>query len=104
MNIVYTIVFFCALTALLTWIGIRNKAKGWRGVVTDIQRKTRWNNDVPQEVVVIKYRTDAGKSGKLRVDGWNYGRLYQQLVVGDRFVKVPGEPMPKRESAPAKPL
>src|SRR5664279_5539325 len=64
MNIVYSVVFVCAVTVLLTWISARNQGKGWRGVVTKIQRRTSLNNDVPQDEVVIRYRTDSGKSGK----------------------------------------
>jgi hypothetical protein len=66
MNIVYTVVFVCAVTALLTWISARNQAKGWRGVVTHIQRRTTLNNDVPQEEVVIRHRTDGETARGLR--------------------------------------
>ncbi len=104
MNILYTVLFFCALTALLTLAGMRKRSQGWRGVVTDIKRRTYWKNDIQMEKFVIRYRMDGGKSGKLRVDAWSYGKLYQQLAVGDTLVKAPGEYMPRRESAPAKPL
>jgi hypothetical protein len=104
MNIVYSVVFVCAVTVLLTWISARNQGKGWRGVVTKIQRRTSLNNDVPQDEVVIRYRTDSGKSGKLRLDSWNFEKLFPQLAVRDTLVKVPGEAAPKKESAPTKPL
>ncbi len=104
MNVVYTVVFVCAVTAVLTWFSARSQAKGWRGVVTDIQRRTSLKNDVQQEEVVIRYRTESGKSGKLRLDPWNYERLFPQLAVGDTLIKAPGEPAPKKETAPAKPV
>ena len=104
MNILYSVVLFLALTAVLTYFSARKRAKNWRGVVTDIRRRTYMKNEVAQEEVVIRYRTDGGKSGKLRLDPWNYEKLYQQLAVGDTLVKTPGEYLPKKESAPTKPL
>jgi hypothetical protein len=102
MNVVYTVAFVIAVTALLTWMSARSRAKGWRGVVTDIQRRTFMKNDVPQEEVVIRYRTDSGKPGKLRLDPWSYAKLFAPLAVGDTLVKVPGETGPKKETAPGK--
>lgn len=104
MNILYSVIFFCALTALLTYIGIRNKAKSWRGVVTEIRRYSYMRNDVLQEDVVIRYRTDDGKARKLKLTPWAYNKYYPQLVVGDTLVKAAGESMARKETPPAKPV
>ena len=103
MNTLYAIIGFCVVTALLTYIGIRNRAKSWRGVVTDIKRSSYIRNDVLEEEIVVRYRTDAGKSGKMRLNTWAFGKYFPGLKVGDTLVKVAGEGTAKKEPSAAKP-
>lgn len=99
MEILYAIIAFVALTAIFTFFGMRQRAAAWRGVVTDIREHTYWKNEVQEEEMIISYRTDAGKKGKLKMNTWAYNQNYAGLQVGDRLVKESGQYMPRVEKA-----
>lgn len=97
MEIVYTIIVVVAFTAILTFFSMRNKAASWAGAVTDIRRHTYMKNEIEEEEIIISYRTDAGKKGKIKLNPHAYNQLYSDLNVGDRLVKKSGEYMPSME-------
>lgn len=97
MEIVYTVIAVVVVTAIFTYKAMRQRAASWSGEVTKI-RKHQWSSDdVDHEEMVISYRTDAGKKGKLKLNPFVYNQLFSDLRVGDRLVKTSGEYMPKIE-------
>jgi hypothetical protein len=96
MNILIVILVVVAVTAGLTYLSARRRAKAWNGVVTDIRRQTVQNDDAVENVVVIQYRTDTGTIGNERLPAADFAKTYPTLAVGDRLVKSPGEYLPKK--------
>ena len=104
MQIVYAVLFFIALTALLTFFSMRQRKSSWAGTVTNIKQQTvhKGNNDecdVTEEQMVITYKTDQGKKGNLKVNLAAWSKFYPDLAVGDRLVKKSGEYMPIKEQS-----
>jgi hypothetical protein len=96
MNVVVVVLVVVAVTAGLTYLSARRRAKAWSGVVTDIRRQTVQNDDAVENVVVIQYRTDSGTTGNERLPAADFAKTYPTLAVGDRLVKSPGEYLPKK--------
>lgn len=102
MDIVYIVIVVVAFTAILTWIGMRQRAAAWAGVVTDIREHKYMRNEIEEEEMIISYRTDAGKNGKLKMNKWAYGQNFADLRVGDRLIKESGQYIPRIEKAEVK--
>jgi hypothetical protein len=96
MNIVVIILAVVAVTAALTYLSARRRARTWSGVVTDIRRQTVQNDDAVENVVVIQYRTDSGTTGNERLPAASFAKTFPTLAVGDRLIKSPGEYLPKK--------
>lgn len=95
MDVLYGILGFLVVTALLTLGMLRQKKRAWAGVVTKIQPYTSLDSEgTPHEGVKIIYRTDAGKKGKIDLDPSSLQQCYPGLNVGDRLVKNSGDYMP----------
>lgn len=94
--------------AVILSIGImaaqkRKRGKAWKAVVTDIRRLQDFDDEqADQDYVVIRYRTDAGKKGKLQLDSFGFAQRYASLEVGDRLIKEPGQDYPRPEPAEGK--
>jgi len=99
MEILYSVLAFVGLTALLTWISMRQRAAAWSGVVTDIREHSYWKNEVEEEEMIVTYRTDAGKKGKLKMNTWAFGQSFPGLQVGDRLIKESGQYTPRVEKS-----
>lgn len=99
MEILYTVIVVVAFTAILTFVSMRHRAASWAGVATDIRRHTYMKNEIEEEEIIVSYRTDAGKKGKIKLNPHAYNQLYSDLKVGDRLVKKSGEYMPSIEKA-----
>ncbi len=81
----------------------RKRGRSWSGVVIGIRRFNETDHSrAARDHVVIKYRTDQGKKGKLHLDDVSYGRLYAKLKIGDRLFKQAGEDYPRFESEATK--
>jgi len=100
-SIILTVVVVVGFTALLTWHSFRKKAQSWGGLVTEIAGKQVCTNSLEEDepatyesYVVIRYRTDEGKRGKLSLRKHAFDQLYSGLAVGDRLRKDSGEYMP----------
>jgi hypothetical protein len=100
---ILTVGVVVGFTALLTWFSWRKRAASWAGVVTEIsakqvQRNRQEEDEAPlyEEFIVIRYRTDEGKKGKLTLPGHGYEKFFPGLAVGDRLVKEAGQDLPGR--------
>ena len=96
MEIVYVVIIVVAVSALLTYVSMRNRAKSWSGVVTDIRRHRFMKNEIEEEEIIISYKLDTGGKGKLKLAVYAYNQLYSDLAIGDKLVKASGEYMPKK--------
>ena len=75
----------------------RTKA-AWQGVVTRIKEETDVyddENNFREGQILIHYRTDSGKKGKIRLSRHHFGTMFQGLKAGDRLEKQAGEPLPR---------
>jgi hypothetical protein len=99
MSIFYGILIAIGFFAIITLIQSWRKQRAWRGTVTKIEEKPAENIDGLdyKEHVEIYYRTDDGKTGKIRLYRKKYMALYPTLKEGDRLVKHPGEVYPGKE-------
>jgi hypothetical protein len=99
LEIALTIAVVVAFTLILTWVSMRQKASAWAGNVTKIRKNTYMKNEIEQEEMLIYYRTDAGKKGKLKYNPTAYEKFFSDLEVGDRLIKDAGEYVPRMEKA-----
>lgn len=99
MEILWTVVVVVAVTGILTWVSMRQRAAAWSGVVTNIHKHSYMRNETEEEEMIISYRTDTGKSGKLKMNSYAYKQTYPDLQVGDRLLKESGQYMPRVEKA-----
>lgn len=95
MEIVYTVALVVAISALLTFIGLRNKRASWAGTVTNVRLHRFQRDESDEEEYIIKYRTDQGKKRKIKLSVYAFNKFYGGLKAGDRLVKESGEYMPK---------
>ncbi len=99
MNFVIVLGIVIAFSLILMAWQSRKKAAHWQGAVTSIRKQTV--NRGQRQIIktyqyVIKYRTDAGKRGKIRLGAIAFAKLFSDLREGDRLVKVAGEYLPKK--------
>ena len=70
----------------------------WQGVVTKVKEEADTyddENNFREGMVVIHYRTDAGKKGKFRLRKDQFGKMFPNLKAGNRLVKRAGEALPR---------
>jgi hypothetical protein len=106
-TIVLTVVVVVAFTALLSWFSWRKRKQSWEGVVTEIGSKRVVRNRLEEDeapiyddFVVIRYRTDLGKKGKLSVPTHGFEKYFSGLQVGERLIKESGQDLPRRVDPP----
>ncbi len=97
-----TVVVVVVFTAFLSLRQRRKTAAAWQATVTRIEKKRIERNrleDEPalyDEQIWIRYRTDAGKKGKVQLPSQVFEERYAGLKEGDRLNKSPGEDFPER--------
>ncbi len=85
------------LAAVLWFFQRRKLRQQWEGTVTKIQAYTETdNNDNEEDYVKVSYRLDDGSVRTLRLRQYDFQQRFPALRIGERLVKAPGEPLPKR--------
>ncbi len=99
MDVFYGILIIIGFFAVVTLIQSWRRQKSWRGTVTKIEEKPAENIDILdyKDRVEIYYRTDGGRTGRIRLYRKKFATLYPRLKEGDRLVKHPGEVYPRKE-------
>lgn len=88
-EIVLTVMFVAAVTALFSYLSYRQKQSSWKGELVD--KDKRQDEDRP-DTYHLKFRTDSGKTVKMQVGK----AFYDQYAVGDRFEKSRGDYTPRK--------
>ena len=90
-----------ALSAVLSVFQWRKLREQWEGTVTKIQAYSETdNNDSEEGYVKVSYRLDDGSVRTLRLREYDFQQRFPALRIGERLVKAPGAPLPKRVPSP----
>jgi hypothetical protein len=83
------------LSAAISLFQRRKAGESWTGAVTRIEQLA---DTVPgsSDWVRVRYRRDDGRAGRFDLNGWAYQKMFPNLAVGDRLVKVAGEASPRK--------
>ena len=98
MELFYGILVAIALSVVIMLFQKRKKKESWQGVVTKVKEEADYyddENNFREGMVVIHYRTDAGKKGKFRLRKNQFGKMFPNLKAGDRLAKQAGEALPQ---------
>jgi hypothetical protein len=67
----------------------------WSGRVESIERKSVCRDECGQTLVVVRYRTEAGRRGKFELEAGACARYFPGLKEGDRLIKTEEEALPR---------
>ncbi len=99
MNFVIVLGIVIAFSLILMAWQSRKKAAHWQGAVTSIRRQAVNQGQrriIKTYVFVVKYKTDSGKRGKIKVGALAFAKLYADLKEGDRLIKEAGQLLPRK--------
>jgi len=92
-------IFLAVVLAVVIMFFQKKKTKAsWQGVVIKIKEEADYYDDEDnfrEGQILIHYRTDAGKKGKIRMSRGHFGKMFPGLKIGDRLVKQAGEALPR---------
>ena len=86
------------LAVVIMFFQKKKTKAAWQGVVTKIKEEADYyddENNFREGQILIHYRTDAGKKGKVRMRRQHFGKMFPGLKAGDRLVKEAGETLPQ---------
>jgi hypothetical protein len=88
-----------AFAVSLTLIQKGRMNAAWTGRVESIGRKIVYqggNKRLKRPMIVVRYRTEAGRRGKLSLEESVYARYFPDLQAGDGLSKSAGEGLPRK--------
>jgi hypothetical protein len=86
-----TIVFVVVVTVILSLVSLRQKNSSWQGTLT--KKEFNEGDEDSSDSYSIIFTTESGKKVKMTV-GKAY---YDQVSIGEKFVKKAGEYMPLKQ-------
>ncbi len=98
----YGILLAVALSVILTLYSRRRMGRTWQGVVEDVRsyRRDRSTGDDStaqyEDYVRVRYRTDAGKRGKITFKRRQFDAALPGVKPGDRLIKEAGSYYPRK--------
>ena len=105
-DLLYSAGAFVAATVLLTLYTRRKMRARWCGVVEEVKpyRRDRNSGDrdtaaVYEDMVRVRYHTDAGRRGSLTLKKAQFTALFGELRSGDAIAKEPGAYYPRKIAA-----
>ena len=88
-----------ALGVVIMFFQKKKMQASWYGVVTNVKEEADYyddDNNFQEGLIVIHYRTDAGKKGKIRLRKDQFLKMFPDLKTGDRIVKRAGDAFPQQ--------
>lgn len=90
---VLTIIVVVSFTAVLTFFSLKKKNSAWTGVLADKKKKTHTDDQgFTNDTYELIFKTDEGKKVKFKV----HKKAYDEYIVGEKYVKVKGDYVPKK--------
>jgi hypothetical protein len=88
-----------AFAVILTLIQKGRMNAAWAGRVESIGRSVAYqggNKRLKRQLVVVRYRTSAGKKGKFELEESVFARYFPDLQAGDGLIKSAREGLPRK--------
>lgn len=88
-----------AFAVILTLIQKSRLNAAWSGRVESIGRRNAYqggNKRLKLQLVVVRYRTNAGKRGKFELEESAFARYFPDLQAGDGLIKSAREGLPRK--------
>ncbi len=77
----------------LLWFRRYISQEAWDGAVIRVETRASGSG---KDCIRVHYARLDGHSGVLTLDTASYSKLFGELRPGDRLIKTPGDPMPRR--------